>query len=193
MTEDPTSEAFFESLYQRANDPWQFGTSPYEQARYASILRALPPQRFRRAFEPGCSVGILTEKLATICDQVEAIDISPTAASRARYRCRTLANVKVVQGALPSAMPDGDFDLILLCEIGYYFQPSDLAALVSQLASRLRPAGHLLAEHWLGSSPDHLLSGDRANQIIGATADLVLEASHRHEGFRIDLFKDRSF
>ena len=80
MTEDSTTEAFFEAKYLEAPDPWNFATSPYETSRYAAILSFLKPRRFARAFEPGCSVGVLTASLARICGQVEAMDISPTAA-----------------------------------------------------------------------------------------------------------------
>ena len=41
-------------------------------------------RRYRRAFEPGCSIGALTRHLALICDQVEAMDIAPSAVFIAR-------------------------------------------------------------------------------------------------------------
>jgi SAM-dependent methyltransferase len=185
---DPTSQAFFEEMYQKASDPWQFATSAYELNRYASVLRMLETRRFRRAFEPGCSIGILTKGLASFCARVEAIDISPTAVDRARERCRSVANVVVSQGALPEALPEGSFDLIALVEIGYYFSPPVLKALIQSLTSRLEHGGVLLAEHWLGHSPDHRLSGDQVHEIICRADRLVHQVSQRHDLFRIDLW-----
>jgi predicted TPR repeat methyltransferase len=187
-TEDKTSQAFFEGLYQRSGDPWEFATSEYELNRYAAVLRVVEERRFRRAFEPGCSIGILTKSLASFCGRVEAMDISPTAVDRARERCWTLANVNISQGALPEALPEDTFDLIALVAIGYYFPPPVLKRIVHSLSSRLEHGGVLLAEHWLGYSADHLLSGDQVHEIIRCTDGLVHDVSQRHDRFRIDLW-----
>jgi SAM-dependent methyltransferase len=189
MPDDPTSEEFFEAKYQEEADPWHFATSAYEQDRYSAILRALQPRQFRRVFEPGCSIGILTEKLAVFCDEVEAMDISSTAVSRTRERCGRLGNVTVRHGALPDAVPEGAFDLIVLSEIGYYFPLAVLNELVSELVGRLIQEGTFLAAHWLGSSPDHLLTGDQIHELIGTIPGLTHATSQQHEGFRIDLWK----
>jgi SAM-dependent methyltransferase len=188
MPEDPLSAEFFEAKYQNAVDPWDFATSPYEQGRYDAILRALPPRRYHRAFEPGCSIGILTERIADLCDHVVASDISPTAVSRTRDRCRSLRNVTVSQGALPGDTPEGDFDLIVFSEIGYYFSATTLRALVSELVEQLVPHGVLLAAHWLGHSPDHVMSGDRVHEIINDAPGLTPLRSQRHECFRINVW-----
>jgi len=63
MTPSPTSADFFETMYLEREDPWQFASSAYERDRYAATLRALSNRRFRRAFEPGCSIGILCGSL----------------------------------------------------------------------------------------------------------------------------------
>ena len=186
MTEDSTTEAFFEAKYLDAPDPWNFATSPYERSRYAAILSFLKQRRFARAFEPGCSVGVLTASLARICGQVEAMDISPTAVRVASERCRHQRNVTVRQGALPDAMPGGFFDLIIFSEIGYYFEPGTLSQLAILLTGRLvAGSGVLLGAHWLGRSDDHRISGDQVHEILGATAGLALSAAERFEGFRI--------
>ena len=90
MSLSPTSAEFFETMYAEREDPWEFASSQYERDRYAAIVRALGNRRYRRAFEPGCSIGILTPQLAAFCDRVEAMDISPTAVARARAPLRAL-------------------------------------------------------------------------------------------------------
>ena len=139
-----------------------------------------------RAFEPGCSIGVLTERLATICGVVEAMDISPTAVSRARKRCQTLENVRIKYGALPDGTSDGAFDLIVLSEICYYFTPRVLAGLADRLVKRLPIEGVLLAEHWLGNSRDHQLTGNQVHEILDEIPGIVKTTSQRHDGFRID-------
>lgn len=154
--------------------------------RYRSILDALGGQRYVRAFEPGCSIGILTALLAPLCDRVEAIDISPTAVNRASERCRELANVNVACGALPESIPAGKFDLIVFSEIGYYFRRSRLMELGNRLISNISSSGTFLAAHWLGKSPDHLLTGDEAHDVLASIPGLRHVHAERHTGFRLD-------
>jgi protein-L-isoaspartate O-methyltransferase len=186
MSEDTASQAFFEAKYRQNGDPWDFATSAYEQTRYSAILSSLGDRRFRRAFEPGCSIGVLTQCLAGKCGQVEAIEISSTAAGRAQERCRLLSNVNVRQGSLPSDIPGETFDLILFSEIGYYFQPATLTALVTQLAHRLEAGGVLLAAHWLGVSADHQLGGDQVHDLLSTIPGLRASFAQRHSAFRIN-------
>jgi SAM-dependent methyltransferase len=68
----------FEARYLKASDPWQFHTSAYEQSRYDTTLRALSRERYGTAYEPGCSVGAFTVKLARIAEEVIATDVSPS-------------------------------------------------------------------------------------------------------------------
>jgi len=183
---DTTSQEFFDRKYREHPDPWNFASSSYEQGRYEAIYSALSHRHFRRAFEPGCSIGSLTERLAPLCDSLEAIDISPTAVEFARERCRHFLQAHFAQGSLPDAIPPGSFDLIVLSEIGYYFKEAQLLHLGNELVKRLENGGILLATHWLGHSEDHLLSGDRVHQILSSLSGLTHEQEQRHENFRLD-------
>jgi SAM-dependent methyltransferase len=181
-----SSQEFFDKLYSADSDPWNFATSDYELSRYDAEISFLEGRRFKRAFEPGCSIGIFTQKLATFCDRLEAIDISPTAASLARKRCSHLKNVTVQQGSLPQDLPYGTFNLIVFSELGYYFEAPVLQDLGSELVKRLEVDGVFLAAHWLGQSPDHVLSGDRVHEVLRCLPGLTLTASDRQPGYRID-------
>jgi SAM-dependent methyltransferase len=114
------------------------------------------------------------------------MDISATAIEQARRRCREFLNVELHVGALPDQIPRGDFDLIVFSEIGYYFEEGPLRTLGEQLVHQLQHGGTLLAAHWLGTSTDHVLSGDRVHEILAGLPDLRLELSERHAGFRLD-------
>jgi protein-L-isoaspartate O-methyltransferase len=160
------SAAAFEAKYRQSSDPWQFGASPYEQRRYATILSSLMRARYSRAFEPGCSVGILTAALARRCDEVLACDIAPTAVHLARRRCATLPHVRVEQADLAHSMPQGLFDLIVFGELGYYFTGAMLTRITRTLAKRLTPSGEFVAIHWRGQSKDHVLPGDTVHAIL---------------------------
>jgi SAM-dependent methyltransferase len=186
MRHATTSRDFFENKYRQNADPWKFEDSPYEKERYAVILRALMRHDYSRAFEPGCSVGVLTQALARRCRRLEAIDISPTAVFRAQERCEDLPNVNVQCGSLPEAIPNGRFDLIVFSEIGYYFERRELEKIIQELSEKLIPGGALIAVHWLGTSSDHLLSGDEVHEIIRENDKLSLDKEERYPHFRLD-------
>lgn len=149
----------FEEKYRVDGDPWRFETSPYEQGRYDQIIAALGARHFRRAFEPGCSIGVLTHRLAERAAEVIGVDASPSAVAAARERLREVPNAHVEVGVIPEWWPDGTFDLVVFSELGYYWDVGGIDELVGRLAGLLEPGGLLVAVHWLGTSPDHLLSG----------------------------------
>lgn len=180
-----TADAF-EQRYLADEDPWHFETSPYERNRYDAILRALPRARYKRAFEPGCSVGVLTTRLATRCDEVYATEISPTALERARQRCAKQPNVHFAASDINHESPPGTFDLIVFSEIGYYFTQADLTQIIGRLAGALKSGGELIAVHWTGHSKDHMLSGDDVHQTLRKVLPFQHVTGHRHPGFQLD-------
>lgn len=187
MSLAPTSEAsFFEQKYKLKDDPWDFATSAYELGRYEATVRALGTRRYRHAYEPGCSVGVLTAKLAQHCDQVEAIDFSDTAVKQAKKRCGALENVTISCGSILKYKPQDSYDLLVLSEIGYYFDVAQWIQLTDVLLSGLQQDGTLLAVHWLGSSSDHQISGDEVHSILCKKDFLRLTHSERCERFRLD-------
>ena len=76
MTLPPT---YFADMYAGAEDPWGFRSRWYEQRKRDVTLAALTRPRYRRAFEPGCSIGVLTAALADRCDEVVAADVDERA------------------------------------------------------------------------------------------------------------------
>lgn len=156
----------FEARYRAEADPWRFATSPYERHKYATTLRHLSHPSYRRCFEPGCSIGVLTEMLAGRAEQVIACDPSPTATAAARRRLGHLEQVEVVTAAIPEWWPTGRFDLMVLSEIGYYWDEAGLRRLLEATVTSLEPGADLMAVHWLGTSSDHLLTGQQVHTII---------------------------
>lgn len=183
---DPSSVTHFEALYQNSVDPWQFGSAPYEQQRYAVLLRMLGRPAYRRALEPGCSIGAFTQMLAARCDELVAFDFSPTAISAARNRCRELSHVRIFKADAAIYRAEGAFDLIVLSEMGYYFQPGTLYRIASQLAATLAPGGEFVACHWLGSSDDHVMHADQVHAILAESLALRRLESGRFDGFRVE-------
>jgi hypothetical protein len=68
---------YFEDVYAASEDPWGFTTRWYEERKYSLSLAMLPRRRYGDAFEPGCSIGVLTAMLASRCDRLLSCDVSP--------------------------------------------------------------------------------------------------------------------
>lgn len=180
-----TAEAF-ESLYRETPDPWQFARSTYELHRYEVMLGSLLRAHYHCVFEPGCSVGVLTARLAERCDRLIATDIAPTALEQARRRCESLPHVELELRGVDEWIPPGRFDLIVFSEIGYYFSRARLAQLAASLADALEPRGEFLAVHWLGESDDHVLHGDEVHATLAEALPLTHWLTADHGGFRLD-------
>ena len=176
----------FERRYLTDPDPWHFATSPYEQRRYDVTIACLPQPHYRRAFEPGCAIGELSRRLAQRCDALVAWDAAPTVVELARKRLAGTAHVEVAARAVPGEWPDGTFDLVVLSEIGYYFELDALRRLAARATTSLDAGGTLIATHWLGHSADHVLHGDEVHTALAVTPELDHGGAFRDTGFRVD-------
>ncbi len=145
---------FFDDLYAKDPDPWDFETSPYEAAKYAATIKALEGRRYTRALEIGCSIGVLTSALNDHVDDLLAIDVSATALDAARARNPT---VSFERGEIPEGFPDGRFDLIVASEVLYYLDAPALEATLDRIQ------GTLLAVHWRGPTERYPFTGDEVH------------------------------
>lgn len=175
-----TRADYFEAMYGASDDPYALRTRWYEERKRSLLLAALPHQRYRRAFEPGCGVGELTAALAARCDEVLASDLSPAAVRIARERCGALPNVCVVQHTLPADWPRGEerFDLIVLSELGYFLEAPAMHALAQCCRQSLDAQGTLLACDWRPDFRERSLSTD---EVHAELAGLGLTRLLRHE------------
>ena len=183
----------FEHAYARSDDPWDYESSPYERAKYAATLDALPRARYGAALELGCSIGVLTATLAAHCDTVLAVDFAENALTRAQARCAALAGVDFRRMTLPDEYPDGQFDLTILSEVGYYLSWDDLRLAIPRICAGLVSGGHLLLVHWTPVIDDAPLTGDEVHEEFlhhnGGLLDHL--RGERAETYRLDLFARR--
>ncbi|MGH3828725.1 MAG: SAM-dependent methyltransferase [Pseudonocardiaceae bacterium] len=179
---------YFEGLYAAATDPWGFTTRWYEHRKYACALAALPQARYRRGYEPGCSIGVFTEHLATRCDELLATDVAEAPLRIARDRLARLPQVAIERRAVPADWPTGSFDLIVISELGYYLDPSDLHQLWAAAIHALQPGGTLLAVHWRHPVADYPQTGDDVHAALAAQPGLGRLVEHVEEDFRLEVY-----
>ena len=155
--------AFFDRLYAEDADPWRFASSPYEAAKYEATLAALPPGPIGAALEVGCSIGVLTERLARRAGTLLAVDVAPAALARARERLSNHPNVTLERRELPEDFPAGPFSLIVCSEVLYYLDPPAFDAMLTALDHALATGGSLLAVHWRHPTETYPLRGDEVH------------------------------
>lgn len=162
--------SYFEELYDSHQDPWGFTDRWYEQRKRALTLAALPAPRYRRAFEPGCSLGVFTAELAARCDVLISTDVSRAALQRAAGRVPS--NVELRRWGLGEPWPEDTFDLVVLSEVCYYLSAADLPGVVSAAVASLEAGGTLVAAHWRHPVVDYPQDGDAVHATIEAAVGL---------------------
>ena len=186
ITSVPTEH--FDSLYLKDSDPWKYIENQYEQDRFQKTIAALPQRSFRRACEIGCSIGVLTEKLADRAGELIGVDCSEPALAQARERLAALGHVTVERMRVPEEVPRGSFDLIVFSEVLYFFSDPDLGRLVRFVEERLEAGGICLMVNFLGDT-ESPQSGNEAAQKFMALSSSTLRpvSTQEFEGFRIDV------
>ena len=179
---------YFERLYARDPDPWRFASSDYERDKYAATIAALPDRRFPRAFEIGCSIGVLTRQLAARCEALVAVDVSAIALDQARERCADQAHVQFAIMDLRRDWPQGRFDLILFSEVLYYLGIDGIHRAARLTRECLAPGGTVVLVNWHGST-GAACTGDRAATtfIADVGAQFAPTLQRREETYRLDV------
>ncbi len=179
---------YFRERYAASPDPYRLAERWYEARKYALTVALLPRERYAAAFEPGCSIGVLTAALAPRCDSLLACDVVPDAVASARARTAGLPGVRVEQRAIPREWPPHSFDLVVFSELLYYFDDADLDRVLRLGIGALRPGGQLLAVHWRYPAPSHLRTGDGVHQVLAAHAGLARLAHYRDPDFTAEVY-----
>ena len=175
---------FFEDLYRNNPDPWGFATSDYERRKYDITMAALPRPRYRSAFEPGCSLGVLSARLATRCDELLAVDAVAEVAARAADNLAGHPHVQVEHLSVPEEWPPGSFDLVVLSELGYYFPSPELDALLVRTVASLEDDGDVVAVHWTGDTR-YPLHGTEVAARLDQMSALERTVTHVEEHFEL--------
>jgi SAM-dependent methyltransferase len=180
-----TPPDYFEQMYAASPDPWDFEHRWYDARKHALTEAALPRARYPSAFEPGCSTGMLTRRLATRCDALLAVDSVAAAVRTTADRLKDQPHVTVEQAQLPGDWPDRTFDLIVLSEIAYYF---DDDRLLTRAVASLAPGGDLVAVHWRREVAEHARTGDDVHAALAAVPELARLARHVEDDFVLEVF-----
>ncbi|RZT31370.1 class I SAM-dependent DNA methyltransferase [Cupriavidus agavae] len=177
----------FDAIFEQA-DPWGFETLWYEARKRDVLMAALPEKRYGRALEAGCATGLLTAELATRCDTLLAVDLAERAVRRTQARMAALPHVDVRRATLPADWPAGTFDLIVLSEIGYYFERDDWRDTARHAGAALNPNGTIVACHWLRPFAERRLATRHVHGDVAHQPGLHRHVRHVEPDFVIEVW-----
>lgn len=184
---------YFAAKYEASADPWGLRDSRYEQRKYACTVAMLPNAGYRRGFEPGCSIGVLSGLLARRCERLLCWDIDPRAVETAKQHLSRASGVVVEPGAVPGSWPASTFDLIVISELAYYLRTDERLALWTAAATGLQSGGTLAAVHWRRDSSEHCCNGDVVHAELGADPRFRLFGRYVEREFLIDVLVKREW
>ncbi|CAM3132461.1 SAM-dependent methyltransferase [Pseudomonas floridensis] len=182
------ADSYFDALFRHDSDPWAFKQRWYERRKRALCMAALPRERYSSIFEPGCANGELSAELASRCEHLLCCDTSQRAVELARERLGEFSHVSVVQARLPQQWPAGQFDLIVLSELGYYLDLEDLHRWIDCALKALSPDGQLLACHWRPDIEECPLTAQRVHDVLTERLSMHRLFSHHEQDFLLDLW-----
>lgn len=177
----------FNAIFEQ-EDPWGLASLWYEARKRDLLLAALPDVRYGRAFEAGCATGLLTERLASRCDVLLAMDPVPRAVELARSRVAPHPHVEVRVGSLPVDWPEGAFDLVVLSELGYYFLRDDWTATALRAAQAVSAHGTIVACHWLRPFKERRLQTRSVHAAIARQPGLHRHVRHIEPDFLLEVW-----
>jgi SAM-dependent methyltransferase len=143
------ARGFFDDIW-REGDVWQLETSDFEREKYAHQLNFLKDRRYARALEIGCGSGRFSLLLASVADEVVALDVSSLAIERARSLSAGAKGITFEVANIMEYDPvaAGPWELIVISETIYYlgwlYSVVDVARLAMRLFEATREGGRLL-------------------------------------------------
>ncbi len=182
---------YFDSMYGNDPDPWGFANRWYEKRKYGVTLASMPLERYASAYEPACSIGVLTLALSERCDRLLACDGSLVAVEQARERTAGRDGVQIEHRRLPEEWAVGTYDLVVLSELLYYFGDDDLALVLDHAVSSVAADGTLVAVHWRHVVADYPQTGEHVHRALAAKADaggLARVVRHSEDDFLLDVY-----
>ncbi|AKC71697.1 class I SAM-dependent methyltransferase [Pandoraea oxalativorans] len=184
----------FDALYRASEDPWSVHSSWYEQRKRDLVLASLGRPRYAAALELGCGLGQITAPLASRCDRVHAVDLSPSAIERCRARlaARGIDNVSLDAMSVPEAWPLAErasVDLVIVSELAYYLPPERFTHLMQACLRSLDTGGEWVMCHYMPAFDDRVQPTHVLHEAVQRLSGLVRCVAHEDQRFRLDVWR----
>lgn len=184
----------FDALYRASEDPWSVHSSWYEQRKRDLVLASLGQPRYATALELGCGLGQITAPLASRCDKVRAVDLSPSAIERchALLAAQGIRNVSFDVMSVPEAWPLSErdpVDLVIVSELAYYLSPERFTRLMQLCLRSLDAGGEWVMCHYMPAFDDRVQPTHALHEAVHRLSGLVRRVAHEDQRFRLDVWR----
>jgi predicted TPR repeat methyltransferase len=199
VQQDQGSRAAFEAAYADSADPWASASTHYryQSVKYDKLIALLPQRRFANVLDLGCGLGLLSQKLAKLAENVVGMDLATSALHHARRRAAAFSNLEFTFGDildLPRVL-DRRFDLIVVADVLYYLSPLDegvLQTVAARIADLLSPGGTcLLANHYFFSADAESRVSRRIHRAFSTCPRFATVSEHRRPFFLATLLSEQ--
>jgi len=176
-----------EDHYEEGAEPWNYSVRSMELLRHewiAENLKKTGIQSDTRVLEMGCSLGLMTEKIAELGPKITAIDLSPKAIAQAKVRCRQFNNVEFqVADVCKLPFPDSSFDRVTVCDglFSWYLSEEAQAQVSMEVSRVLKPGGIALFSDYIHHKAFYKV---RANAVVGGLTILEEHLLGDHPGYQ---------
>jgi SAM-dependent methyltransferase len=121
------------------------GLAPY-QDMLDDVVAALEVAPGMRVLDAGCGTGVLAERLAATCPDIEvvAVDLSPSMLKRARARRKWPASFAFVDGTIEEVLAKDQRGFDRMASVNVIWALPDPQATFAQMATHLRPNGRMV-------------------------------------------------
>lgn len=184
----------FDARYRACDDPWSVHSSWYERRKRDLVLASLGQPRYAAALELGCGLGQITAPLASRCDKLHAVDLSPNAIERCRalFAARGIDNVSLDVMSVPEAWPlteCASVDLVIVSELAYYLSPERFSRLMQSCLRSLSTGGEWLMCHYMPEFDDRVQPTHTLHEAVHRVSGLVRCVAHEDQRFRLDVWR----
>ena len=122
------------------------------------------------------------------------MDVSEVALTHARQRCAGLP-VRFERLEVPREWPTGEYDVVVLSEIGYFLSEDDLVETLRSACGSLTAEGALLLVHWRHEVADWALDGPAVHGLavpVAACHGLTVATHVVDDDVLLDLYRPRA-
>lgn len=144
----------YRRMYETSVEPWNYNHRGAEILRHKEIAQFLAEvqPKYDAGLDIGCSLGQLTQKLAPLCGQLFAFDVSLAAVQKARSRCQS-PHIRFLLAELPGLPFAGEkFDLIVAADAIHEFVPEVKREMaIGEIFSALKKNGYALFTDYMKS------------------------------------------
>lgn len=117
MEQDKLAQ-YFNSKYEKNEDPWNYESSAAEIMKYdfvTNLIKTLKPD-LNNTLDVACSFGFLSNKLSGISRNVVGIDVSIHALTKAnqKYKKKNISFISASAESIP--FKDKSFEIVVLCD-----------------------------------------------------------------------------